>query len=266
MKTLVYLQGSITKTAEAIEGRREAFLANPEDTETIHRFRTNARSLRSHVAFVKPWQDAKQNTEIQEILRNIVKRTSRLRELDVFEKQARSNSDSSPELLALCKEEASRERAKVLKTLSSKRITKSFKKAMGSSKDIAWKKRYTKHGLPKEVARERFDDMVESVGADLAVLDLFDEEQTHRVRKRAKRARYVAEANGELLGADAVDIAKGMKARQDDLGDMCDARVNIRLINELLQQDLPRIVVCELNLMHAQNEMYLYETLRSSIV
>ncbi len=264
METLDYLQESITRTTEAVEGRREAFFANPEDPHTIHRFRTNARALRSHVAFVKPWQNARQNTETQEILRKIVGHTSRLRELDVFERQARSNPDSSPELLALCKEEASCERAKTYKALSSKRLTKSFQKAMEASKDIAWKRRYAKDGLPANVVRARFDAMVESVGADLDALDLFDEERTHKVRKRAKRARYVAESNGELLGSDAVDIARGMEAHQDNLGDICDARVNIRLIDEFLQRDLPKVVVCELHLTRAQNEVFLYEALRSA--
>lgn len=265
MKSLVCLQESITKIAEEIEERREAFFATPEDTHTIHRFRTNTRSLRSHVAFIRPWQNAKQNTETQAILKELVGYTSRLRELDVFEKQARCNPDSSAELLAFCNAEASGERDKVLEALSSKRATKLFKKAMKSSKDIAWKKRYTKHDLPNSVIRARFDAMVESVGTDLANFDLFDEEQTHTIRKRAKRARYVAQANSELLGTDAVDIAKGMEAHQDGLGDICDARVNIRLIDEFLQHNLPKVVICELNLLRAQNEIFLYETLRSSI-
>lgn len=265
-ETLAHLQDSFTRTAEAIEERREAFLANPEDTHAIHRFRTNTRSLRSHVAFVKPWQNARQNAETQAILKEIVGYTSRLRELDVFEKQARLNPEASPEFLEFCAGEAACERAKVVKTLSSKRVTKSFKRAMGQARDITWKKRYAKDGLPASVVRTRFDSMIESVKADLDALNLFDVEQTHDVRKRAKRARYVAEQNGELLGADAVGIAQGMTAHQDHLGDVCDARANIRLIDEFLQRDLPDIVVCELNLMRAQNETFLYSTLKSAVL
>lgn len=265
MDTLACLQGSVTEKADAIEERREAFFADPADTETIHRFRTNTRALRSHVAFVKPWQNARQNAEAQALLKEIVGHTSRLRELDVFEKQACSNPSSSAELLAFCRKEAFCERAKVLEIFSSKQNTESFERAMESAKNIVWKKRYAKQGLPEDVVRARFDAMVESVGADLATLDLFDAEKTHKVRKRAKRARYVSEANAGLLGTDAVDIAKGMEAHQDDLGDVCDARANIRLIDEFLQQDLPRIVVCELKLMRAQNEVFLYGALRSSI-
>lgn len=264
MNTLACLQESLTRTAEKIEKYREAFFADPENTKTIHHFRTNIRSLRSQVAFIKPWQDSAQNAETQAILKEIVSHTSLLRELDVFEKQARSNPDSSAELLAFCKEEASDERTKVLKILSSKRVTRSFKRAMNLAKNVTWKRHYAKHGLSKEAVRERFDAMVESVGAEIADLKLWDEEQTHDVRKRAKRVRYVSEVNAEILGVDAVDIAKGMTAHQDDLGDVCDARANIRLINGFLHRSLPNIVVWELNLMRAQNETFLYSTLRSA--
>ena len=263
-KTMIQLQKTVTEIAEAIEGRREAFFADPDDIETIHRFRTNSRTLRSLLAFIKPWQNSKQNSEAQTILRDIVRHTSRLRELDVFEKQARSNPDSSPELLSLCKAEAAAERSEVLQILKSKRVTKSFEQTMESVKDIMWKKRLFKHGLPESTVRARFDALIESVSADLAVLKLSDAELTHDVRKRAKRARYVSEFNVDILGTDAVEIAKDMTAHQDILGDVCDARANIRLINEFLERELPETVVWELTLMRAQNETFLYSTLKNS--
>ena len=263
-ETIIQLQKTITKTAEAIEDRRKAFFANPDDIETIHRFRTNSRTLRSLLAFIKPWQNSAQNAETQIILRDIVRYTSRLRELDILEKQARSNPSSSPELISFCKAEAAKERAEVLQILKSKRVSKLFEQAMESAKNIAWKKRCFRHGLTKSAVRARFDDLIESVSADLAVLKLSDAELTHDVRKHAKRARYVSEFYADILGADAATIAKDMMAHQDILGDVCDARANIRLINEFLEQELPKTVVWELTLMRAQNETFLYSTLKDS--
>ena len=66
--TLVQLQKAITKTAEVIEDRRAAFFADPKDIETIHCFRTNIRTLRSLIAFIKPWQDKEENAEVQALL------------------------------------------------------------------------------------------------------------------------------------------------------------------------------------------------------
>lgn len=262
-ETLSQLQAEITEVAEAIEQQREAFFADPQDIETIHHFRTNTRALRSLVAFIKPWQNAKQNAKTQAILKELVGYTSRLRELDVLEKQARSGDDSSPNLLALCKKKASAERAKVLKALKSKKATRAFEQAMAQAKNIRWKKRYVRYGLPRHEVQLRFDSLASSVKADLEQLNLSDAEHTHEVRKRAKRVRYVAERCKSILGADDLSIIESMKAYQDTLGDVCDARVNIQLINELLRRDLPRSVAWELALMRAQNETFLYSALKA---
>ena len=262
--TLGQLQKTITGIAEAIEDRREAFFTDPDDIETIHRFRTNTRTLRSLVAFIKPWQKSKQNAELQAILKEVVGYTSLLRELDVLEKHVRANPDHSPKLLEFCAREAAKERARVLKTLSSKQVTKSFKRAMLLAKHVTWKKRIASSGLLADVARARFDALIESVSADLATLDLCDAERTHDVRKRAKRARYVAEFCGEVLGEDCLDIAKGMMAHQDHLGDVCDARANIRLIDGFLQRGLPKSVARDLKQMRAQNEDFLKATLKAA--
>ena len=67
-----------------------------------------------------------------------------------------------------------------------------------------------------------------------------------------------------LIGADAVDIAKNMTAHQDNLGAICDARVNVDLINSFDAETLPEAVAWDLALLRAQNETFLYSTLKSS--
>lgn len=262
--TLTTLQAALTETAEVIEERRKAFVANPGDVETIHRFRTNTRTLRSLVSLIKPWQNKQQNAETQSILKEVVGYTSLLRELDVLEKHVRTNPDSSPELIAFCAEEASAERSHVLEALTSKDVVRSFKKAMTMAKNVQWKKQYVEHGLPTSAVRQRFDAMVASTKADLATLDLCDAERTHDVRKRAKRARYVAERYHGILGEDAVEIARRMNDHQDNLGDVCDARANIRLIGEFLERDLPETVAQGLARLQAQNETMLQRALKAA--
>ena len=262
--TLNKLQATLANTADVVQEHREAFFTDPDDIETNHHLRTNIRRLRSLVAFVKPWQRSRQNAETQGILRDIVRHTSLLRELDVFEKQVRANPNSSAELIALCAEAASAERARVLETLASEPVTELFERAMSLAKNVEWKRRYAACGLQQSAVRERYDSMIESVKADLDVLDLSDAERTHDVRKRAKRARYVAELNADILGADTIEVAKGMTAHQDNLGDICDARANIRLIDELLERDLSESVRQELVLLREQNEDFLRDTLSHS--
>ena len=258
---LVFAVGHIPFVEEVVE---ELADATPDDIETIHRFRTFSRTLRSLLAFIKPWQNREENAEAQVILRDIVRHTSRLRELDVLERNARLNPNSSPGLLAFCKAEAARERAKVRKILKSKQVTRSFERAMELSKHIAWRKRVARDGLSAELIRARFDALVASVSADLAVVELSDAERTHDVRKRAKRARYVSEYCQDILGPDAVQIALGMMAHQDKLGDVCDARANIRLIDESLGRRLPKAAARELKSLRAENETFLYTTLKDA--
>ena len=89
-------------------------------------------------------------------------------------------------------------------------------------------------------------------------------EKTHDVRKSAKRVRYDAEKFSALVGDDAVDVAKDMTAHQDNLGAICDARVNIDIINGIDVDSLPEPVAWDLAFLRAQNETFLYSTLRNA--
>ncbi len=262
-KTLVDLQDALAKAADDVGLRRKAFFDKPKDSETMHKFRVSIRTLRSLIAFIRPWQQASQNSETQSLLREIVSHTSRLRELDVFEEQARANESSSPEFLDFCKQMASSERKRVKQAIGSKQLTKNLDQALDLTRSVAWKKDVVQNGLAQNVVRNKFDEMVSSIQADLVNLRLTDEELTHDVRKNAKRVRYAAERFGAVLGEDAVGIAKGMMAHQNNLGAVCDARVNIALAQEFLLLDLPDPVIWDLGLLRAQNETFLFRALKA---
>ena len=263
-KTLVSFEKVLKSGINTVLARRDDFFENPNDIETMHKFRVSIRTLRSLVAFVKPWQEASQNSAMQVDLKEIVGATSRLRELDVLCEQARSASFSSPALVSFCEEEAARERESVKKVLSCKKTEKRLERVANNAECIRWKDPYVQEGLPATQARARFDELAANLEHDLSVLDLKDVEPTHDVRKNAKRVRYVAENFSDVVGDDAAGIAKGMTAHQDNLGAICDARVNIDIINGFTGRDLPEEVAWDLALLRAQNETFLYTTLRDS--
>lgn len=264
-KTLVKLEEIIADAADTVESRREAFFDNPEDIETLHKFRVSIRTLRSLIAFVKPWQNAQQNVATQTDLRDIVRYTSKLRELDVFAEQARESASSSEELAEFCELEAARERERVISALKSKRLTRKLKRSLSLARSITWKKCLDQSGLSERKIRARFDAMVTELEDEISDLKLSDVERTHDVRKRAKRVRYAAENFKEILGEDAPSVAKGMTSHQDNLGAVCDARVNIALINEFLERDIPERIAWELTLLRAQNETFLYSALKEEL-
>lgn len=263
-KTLVNMESVLGNCAESMLEKRDAFFEDPEDIETMHKLRVSIRTLRSLTAFIKPWQNRSQNSELQATLKDIVAHTSRLRELDVFAQQAADTEGASEELVSFCENEALVERQRVLKVLSSKQCAKSFKKAASLAENIKWNREATEKGLPAKTLRAHFDSVVSDLGNEISNLDLSDVEHTHDVRKSAKRVRYAAENFKQILGEDSVDIAKGMTAHQDNLGAICDARINIGLINEFLERDLPERVSWDLVLLRAQNETFLYNALKAN--
>lgn len=263
-KTIVQMESALADSADAVKTRLEGFLENPDDVETMHKFRVSIRTLRSLLAFVSPWMNADQNKSCQTSLKSIVSTTSRLRELDVLAEQARALDGASPEFVEFCEAEASSERARVADIVSSKRTAKKLERVIAILHDVKWRKRVNEQGLGAHEIRSRFDGLVSSLQADLDALDISDVEKTHDVRKSAKRVRYDAEKFKSLIGDDAVSIAKSMTAHQDNLGAICDARVNIDIINGFPISALPEPIAWELALLRAQNETFLYTTLRQS--
>ena len=262
-KTLVCLEGVLAGASDTMQERLAAFFADPDDIETMHKFRVSVRTLRSLLAFVKPWQDAAQNETLQAELKAIVAETSRLRELDVLCEQASALQGASPDVVEFCASEALHERQRTCKALSSKKASQRIRHAASELNDVKWRKRVRACGLDAAAVRARFDGLASQLQEELAMLDLADAEQTHDVRKKAKRVRYDAEQLDALLGDDAVDVAKGMTAHQDNLGAICDARVNIGIINGLPLDELPEPVAWDLSLLRAQNETFLYTALRN---
>lgn len=317
--------------------RLRAFEQDPGDIETMHKLRVSIRTLRSLVAFAKPWQDQRQNSEIQADLKAVVAETSLLRELDVFAEQAKereaahleamrqaeaalagsvvddqaivpaaafdeadgalpapSSVDAADadavtdadvataagteapvatdaaaeapltpeqEFVAFCEDRAARERARVEDVLAGKQCARRLKRVAAQLDSFKWKRAYERAGLPPEDVRARFDRMVAGLKDKIDRIDYGDAELTHDIRKEAKRVRYSAERFQDILGADAVGIAKGMTAHQDDLGAICDARANIRLIGEIAPEDVTPTIAWKLALMRAENEQYLYTIL-----
>ena len=263
-KTLVQIEGVLGSAADAVGARMSAFAADANDPETNHKLRVSIRTLRSLLAFVAPWQNRAQNKRLRANLKEIVTETSRLRELDVFARQAGAMEEASLELAGFCADATTAERTRVVKALSSKRLRKLLERTITDTHHIVWRKGISAHGLAAEAVRERFDNLASKLSANLAKLDVADAERTHDVRKSAKQVRYCAERFAELIGDDAIDIAKSMEAHQDDLGAICDARVNIDIVDSLAAQAPTEPIAWDLALLRAQNETFLYTKLRDA--
>jgi CHAD domain-containing protein/phosphohistidine phosphatase SixA len=264
-KTLTTCEHVMASANRRLKKRTKDFLEHPEDPETLHKLRVSIRTLRSLTAFLKPFQDADQNAQVQSDLRDVVLITSSLRELDVLSERVGHKDDVSPELQKACQDLAADERAKVIKALTSKYCTKRLKRVdKVLDGGMAWRKDVERNGLARKDLQERFAQMVDRLQDELENLDLADARHTHQVRKMAKRVRYVGENFKDLLSEDALAVSRKAVAEQDRLGELCDARVDLVIFDEFPRDILSERAQWDLNLLRAETEEFLYTTLRDA--
>src|SRR5229473_6320504 len=90
--------------------------------------------------------------------------------------------------------------------------------------------------LVRHVAPSLIYRRYETVRAYEPILDRASLDTLHTLRIDAKRLRYTLEAFEEVLGSEAKEVIEMVKAVQDHLGDLQDARVAAGLIHDFIQQ------------------------------
>ena len=265
-KAMVDVEDVIAEAVDNVEMRREAFFADPKDVEAAHKYRVSIRTIRGLLSFIEPFMQRDQYSRLQSDWKSLVLPTSRLREYDVLSAEVAQLEPRADALLEACEAAHEREGDATLATLSSKSSRKCLERVCEQSRNLVWKRSFEKEGLGSRAIAKRFERVVEDERKDLATLDLADVERTHDVRKQAKQVRYAAERFGSLMGGEAAgakEVADEMKAVQDRLGALCDARVNVGIIDEFSTKGLPDEALWALSLLRAKNEQFIYETLRS---
>ena len=258
------IEKTVRKAANAIDERLERFLESPEDAEAAHKVRVSIRTMRGLLAFLKPFQTSAQNKQMNSDLRANVLCTSRLRELDVLCDQVAQLEPAADDLLEACRQQRALECERTIKALTSKDARKRFNRIAKSARQFEWKRPIVELGMEPDAVRNRFEEVTTQVETDLESLDLADAERTHDVRKQAKQVRYAAEQFGGFIGEEAVETATRMEAAQDRLGALCDARVNVELVDSFPREGLSEHALWDLGLLRAQNEAFILNTLREA--
>ena len=221
-----------------VERRLEAFLANPDDPETIHRLRISIRTLRSLLAFVSPFLKRRRHRLLQADLRSVVIETSRLREYDVMLRDVRALDVPSGALVEKIGELRDLERDRVVGVMGGRHTRRALARVRRHVGSLPWRDSVRRHGVTRGDVLAVFDELVRVVDEGYATVDRSDADAVHTLRKRSKRVRYVGESFGPLLGDQAAAEGARMKGVQDELGDVCDARVNAGMARDLLDLGL----------------------------
>lgn len=242
-KTLTDIEDILSRGFQRVVDNCTFFRTHPEDVDAVHDLRISIRTLRSLVTFFQPFQKKKQNERMQRNLRAIVIQLSRLREYDVLiEESGRVDIDLNPvgdhpappiklddELKALREKEAE----KVCGSFSRRRFDNRLQMLKEDFADFQWKNRIEKEGLEVPELEKRLEEMADAFFTAYDKLDFNDAEASHKVRKRAKKIRYAANKLKSVIGRHS-EIITRMKKMQDQLGKLCDARVNQELLTDLI--------------------------------
>lgn len=170
-------------------------------------------------------------------------------------------ADDSSRALAYCAGLRDEARACLLERLENRKICRRLDRALFAASHLEWKSPVERDGLGDEDIAGRMDDIWTDYQALARSADYSDEPATHTLRKRAKRVRYCAHALEGLLDEGYVNAVDETKHAQDDLGALCDARLERDLIASLDTASLSPAARWELNLLRAREEQVLFTAL-----
>jgi CHAD domain-containing protein len=235
---LDHIQKVLDSQAFKIDVLLDNFLAHPDDPETTHRLRVAIRTLRSSLSFITPFEKRSQNREIDKALRITVRQFSRLRELDVLCDLVATALPDSSALLAVCRDARHTECRRTATALKNHKLRSTLADALKSTRQMRWRRSIRHSGLFAEALQKHFGRLQQKFESSLDTIDISDSQATHTLRKDAKQLRYVADAFGDILGSDALATFERMSCMQDDLGTLCDDRVNQALLERFASRVL----------------------------
>lgn len=244
-KAILDLEEILSDGYRRVAGNMERFRGNPDDVEAVHDLRVSIRTLRSFVSYIGPFQRERQNRRMQHCLREIVAQLSLLREYDVLIEEVRKMTAeeekgtdkpvSASKLEKALNKRRRRECRRVRNTFSSRRYLNYLSTAKKDFSNIRWRAGVEREGIGRKTLEARFDEIAAEFSGAYQNLDFSDVRMSHKVRKLAKKVRYVAIGMKDLAGEHR-EILTEMKKMQDVLGRLCDVRVNIRLLKDLCRK------------------------------
>ena len=233
-ETLITVEKRLAKCAKKIENSLDYLLEHPRETEALHRFRVSIRTARSLVAFIRPFQKRRQNIVIDTLLADLQHSCSFLRELDGLCERIGSFSNGSTEnltFLFVCENARDNERTRLIAYLGRRNTRRQLRETLHEMRNIKWRTEVEAGGLSVVDFRAEFDALYASCREGYETCDFTDDEATHTLRKRIKRLRYVAENFDVLLDDGRKNIVNASRKAQDELGELCDARVDLGIIS-----------------------------------
>lgn len=226
--------------------RYEAGIIDDADPECLHQYRVKLRRLRSLLGLMRPVLAKGDAAPLREALRDMARRTNRLRDLDVLLKSAREHSLLVPEelreglesVLAAAAAQRSRERARVVRYLQSKRYGEAVAHVQFVLSDPESCPTTDDSAKPlRDVAIQRLRKQCRRLlrSVDRAFKGEPTDEALHAVRIVCKKVRYLIEEFGIWCHPEALPlVVKACRRLQTALGNVNDLALQRRQMMTLL--------------------------------
>jgi CHAD domain-containing protein/transposase len=219
-----------------------------EDIEELHDMRVATRRMRAAMRVFGDFFEPEAIAPLNKGIRRVTRALGPVRDLDVFEEKAGHYLETLPQvatngldpLLETWHKERKAGRENMIAFLDSDRYKK-FKREFGEFLQIEGAgARPIPRDRPvpyqvRHVAPRLIYTRYETVRAYETVVNDAQIETLHALRIDCKYLRYTLEFLREVLGPEGEAVIKEVKAMQDHLGDLNDADVAIRLLNEFLR-------------------------------
>ena len=222
-----------------IEKYKRQFLLITDDKETVHRLRIKIRRIRSLLSFIKPLIEASEYAAIQEKLKNMEQKFSKIREIDVLlagwdllkchNTEVLRNHDVLLELLET-------KRKQEVEMLLEYEKSRDFDKELLEISDVIKQLHIDiQEGVPfYAFSSKRIKKWHNKLENNIKILNNNDIEAIHNTRIEFKKVRYVEDSLNSF-GIQKKRNLSELERSQDVLGDLCDTYRNIATLKELIE-------------------------------
>jgi CHAD domain-containing protein/phosphohistidine phosphatase SixA len=245
-ETLPLIEETLSSQVDTVMKLYQNFMRNPADSNILHELRISIRTVRSLLTFISPYLKKKKTLRTLKYLHQLFFFTTQLRELDVLGAHAKTYLSSADRLQTFCAKERDVECTQIVETFSKAAFSDGLRHLMTFTSSLPWKNKVMLEGLRTSELTKHYQNLYEAYRSELTVLDYNNPTATHTARKHAKLLRYVSKYLSYTTGQDSSDTQERMHSIQDKLGEICDIRTTIILIQSFLDKKLSKTTKSEL--------------------
>lgn len=224
---------------DEITACKDIFLETPDVPESVHELRVKIRQFRSILSFLSPFLDKAEYQKYKEDMRDMMRRFSRIREIDVaweewtgiLQKNAVFLQDRNELKDALLKERND-EKAQLISDITNGLVGGNLRAV--SEWILSWDEQSLENRKIEKGIKKRFLQWNKKAANNLKRVDPDNVRELHPLRIRFKKIRYVQMTLPYFTKHERFSL-KDLKILQDKIGRICDVNIAVSTITSILK-------------------------------